>query len=319
MKSVDNIFKEQIKFILESPESSKSDDRTGTGTIKNPILPQMVFDLRDGFPLLSLKKTSFNNIFHELKWFLMGDTNIKYLVDNKCNIWTDNAYDHYLKNTDFFVRPFTKQTWLSVIKDGVGSFGDLGPVYGAQWRNLKKPVFSHNVSSGSCFTFDKVDQIQNVLDQINNNPSSRRIIVSAWNPVELDKMALPPCHMQFQFLVHGDDMEKLSLVLYVRSNDWLLGAPYNIASYALLLETFAAITGKTACFLRYNVGDAHIYNNHIDGANVLLERESKEMPTLSFKGGKDKYIGQKPWDMELDWFSLDNYDPHPILKLKMAV
>lgn len=311
--SVDYKFKECVQFILNSEDSSLSDDRTGTGTLKNPILPQMLFDMRDGFPLLGLKKTSFRNVFHELKWFISGDTNIKYLLKNDCNIWNANAYDYYKKlfkeydgaymSMEVFLELAVIGQKTSLIQPNGKEyvFGDLGNVYGKQWRG------GHN------------DQLADAIKLIRNNPNSRRIIVDSWNPSDMNKRALPPCHVLFQFLVHGIENEKLSINVYMRSNDIMIGAPYNIASYALLLEIVAAITGKEATFLKYNVGDAHIYKNHLDSAKLILNRECSTMPNLIFKNGRKQYNDCSIEDFNFEHFSLEGYNPHPSMKLKMSV
>ncbi len=326
--TVDQTYKDRLRFILESPLSTKSNDRTGTGTLKSVVMPEMVFDLREGFPLLGLKKTSIKNIFHELNWMLQGSTNIKYMVDNGCNIWNDNSYDYYLKLLKYPYNetrsgfPFTKKEFIGRIKQGYiatdfvqpnGSvyyeyrLGDVGLAYGSQWRYFAEANNEYG---------EGIDQIQNAIDLIRTNPESRRIIVSAWNPSEIHYTALPPCHFMFQFLVHGENLEYLSLKMDMRSNDFVLGAPYNIASYALLLEFIAQITGKTACFLRYNVGDAHIYNDHIEAAKELVGRECTEMPKFRLNGF---FEYTDPAQFKLEDFFLEGYKPHPAMNLKMSV
>lgn len=251
-------------------EGVHKSDRTGTGTI-SIFGYQMRFDLQQGFPLLTTKKLHVRSIIHELLWFLRGDTNIAYLNENGVSIWDEWADEN----------------------------GDLGPVYGKQWRSWPKP------DGGA------VDQIAIVLDQIRNNPDSRRMIVSAWNAAELDKMALAPCHCLFQFYVADG---KLSCQLYQRSADVFLGVPFNIASYALLTLMMAQVTGLAPGHFVHTLGDAHIYSNHMEQIKLQLTREPRPLPTMKLNPGVKSIF-----DFQFDDFELIGYDPHPRIKGEVAV
>ncbi len=246
------------------------DDRTGTGTIST-FGYQMRFNLEQGFPLLTTKKLHLRSIIYELLWFLNGDTNIKYLNDNKVSIWNEWADEK----------------------------GDLGPIYGYQWRNWKP-------NEGKV-----IDQISQVVDSLKNNPDSRRHIVSAWNVGEIDKMALPPCHVMFQFYVANG---KLSCHLYQRSADIFLGVPFNIASYAILLQMMAQVTGYQAHEFVHTLGDAHIYMNHIEQVKTQLLREPRELPQL-----KINQDVKSIFDFKFEDFELINYNPLPHIKGEIAV
>jgi len=246
------------------------EDRTGTGTI-SIFGYQMRFDMNEGFPLLTTKKLHLKSIIYELLWFLRGDTNIRYLNEHKVSIWNEWAD----KN------------------------GDLGPVYGHQWRSWR---------GADGIT---IDQIKNVVASITTNPDSRRHIVSAWNVGELDKMALPPCHVLFQFWVADG---KLSLQLYQRSCDIFLGVPFNIASYAILLLMMAQVTGLQAGTFVHTLGDAHIYLNHIEQVKTQLSRQPRPLPTLKVNPERTSIF-----DFQYEDFTLENYDPLPHIKGDIAV
>lgn len=251
-------------------EGSFKEDRTGTGT-KSIFGHQMRFDLSEGFPLVTTKKLHLKSIIYELLWFLKGDTNIKYLTDNGVRIWNEWADEN----------------------------GDLGPVYGKQWRSWGKP------------NGEVVDQIKVAIDQIKNNPDSRRIIVSAWNVGELDQMALAPCHAFFQFYVNDG---KLSLQLYQRSADIFLGVPFNIASYALLLMMVAQVCELEVGDFIHTFGDAHIYKNHFEQVELQLTREPHPLPTMKINPNvKDIF------DFKYEDFTLENYNAHPHIKGIVAV
>ncbi len=245
-------------------------DRTGTGT-RSVFGYQMRFDLQQGFPLVTTKKLHLRSIIHELLWFLQGDTNIQYLKDNGVRIWDEWADEN----------------------------GDLGPVYGAQWRSWPTADGRH------------IDQISVLLDQIRNNPDSRRMIVSAWNVGELDKMALPPCHAFFQFYVADG---KLSCQLYQRSADIFLGVPFNIASYALLLLMMAQVSGLQPGEFIHTLGDAHLYSNHMEQVDLQLGREPYALPTMTLNPNIDNLF-----DFSFDDFSLQNYQCHEHIKAPVAV
>jgi thymidylate synthase len=245
-------------------------DRTGTGTI-SVFGYQMRFNLQEGFPMVTTKKLHLKSIIHELIWFLSGDTNIKYLKDNGVRIWDEWADEN----------------------------GDLGPVYGSQWRSWPKP------DGGN------IDQIAQIVDTIKNNPDSRRIIVSAWNVAEVENMALPPCHAFFQFYVADG---KLSCQLYQRSADIFLGVPFNIASYALLTMMVAQVCGLQYGDFIHTLGDAHLYNNHIEQAKLQLSREPKQLPVMEINPEVKDIFAFKYED-----FTLKNYDPHPHIKGVVAI
>jgi len=245
-------------------------DRTGTGTI-SVFGYQMRFNLAEGFPLVTTKKLHLKSIIHELIWFLLGDTNISYLKENNVKIWDEWADEN----------------------------GDLGPVYGSQWRSWPTP------EGGS------IDQISKIIDTIKNNPDSRRIIVSAWNVAEIDSMALPPCHAFFQFYVADG---KLSCQLYQRSADIFLGVPFNIASYALLTMMVAQVCNLEAGDFIHTLGDAHLYNNHIEQAKLQLSRTEKPLPVMKLNPDIKNLF-----DFKFEDFSLENYDPHPHIKGAVAV
>lgn len=249
---------------------TEKSDRTGTGTI-SVFGHQMRFDLANGFPLLTTKKLHTRSIFHELLWFLKGETNIQYLKENKVTIWDEWADDE----------------------------GNLGPVYGKQWR-------SWETADGKT-----VDQIANVIEQIKSNPDSRRLLVVAFNPGEIDKMALPPCHAFFQFYVANG---KLSCQLYQRSADIFLGVPFNIASYALLTHMVAQVCGLGVGEFIHTLGDAHIYTNHMDQVNLILTRTPRELPKLILNPQITSIFDFKYEDIQIV-----GYDPHPSIKAEVAV
>lgn len=295
------------------------DDRTGTGT-KSVFGHQMRFDLQKGFPLLTTKRVFFKLIKSELLWFLKGDTNIRFLLENNNHIWDEWAFEKYVKSeaytgpdmTNFglrsqedpeFKKEYDKQMALfreKVLEDDAFAeqFGSLGNVYGAQWRAWQK-------KDGGF-----IDQIQNVIESIKTNPQSRRHIVSAWNPEEVPTMALPPCHTLFQFYVDGN---KLSCQLYQRSADVFLGVPFNIASYALLTHLIAQETGLEVGEFVHTLGDAHLYLNHMDQINEQLSREPRPFPTI--KLNKDKSI----FDFDMDDIEIIDYHPHKSIKAPIAV
>ncbi len=269
-------------------------DRTKTGT-KSVFGYQMRFNLEEGFPLLTTKKVHLKSIIHELLWFIKGDTNIKYLVDHDVKIWNDWPYETFKKSEDYHGE--SMNDYVEKIKSDpvfAEKHGDLGPVYGAQWRN-----------------FNGVDQLQFILDEIKNNPNSRRMILSAWNPAEIKSMALPPCHTLIQFYVNDG---KLSLQLYQRSADIFLGVPFNIASYALLLMMVAQVTGLKAGEFVHTLGDAHIYSNHFEQIELQLTREPRKRPKMTINPSVKSLF-----DFTYNDFELSEYDPYPAIKGKVAV
>ena len=249
---------------------TRKEDRTGTGTL-SVFGHQMRFDLADGFPLVTTKKCHLRSIIHELLWFLKGDTNLRYLHDNNVTIWDEWADED----------------------------GNLGPVYGYQWRSWPTPDGRH------------IDQISEVVRQIRTTPDSRRIIVSAWNVAEIENMALPPCHAFFQFYVADG---RLSCQLYQRSADIFLGVPFNIASYALLTLMMAQVTGLQAGDFVHTFGDAHLYLNHLEQTDLQLSREPRPLPTMRLNPDIDDLLA-----FSFDDFELQGYDPHPHIKAPVAV
>ena len=277
-------------------------DRTGTGT-KGIFGYQMRFNLAEGFPLLTTKKVFLKGVIHELLWFLRGDTNIKYLVENGVHIWDSDAFRYYNELcVKHGVLPVDLDTFLAAA--GVESpiegyrFGDLNHVYGYQWRSWPK-------SSG-----EVVDQIANVINTLKTNPTSRRMIVSAWNVADVEDMALPPCHTMFQFFVAEG---KLSCQLYQRSADTFLGVPFNIASYALLTMMIAKECGLELGDFVHTLGDAHLYLNHLEQADEQLKREPRELPKMNL------YPEVKSiFDYTYEDFMLEGYDPHPAIKAPLS-
>jgi thymidylate synthase len=257
-----------MRHVLE--HGTRKDDRTGTGTL-SVFGWQMRYDLAQGFPLVTTKKCHLRSIIHELLWFLRGDTNIAYLKENGVSIWDE---------------------WAD-------AGGNLGPVYGYQWRSWPTPDGGH------------IDQISQVIETLKNNPDSRRIIVSAWNVADLNKMALAPCHAFFQFYVAEG---KLSCQLYQRSADIFLGVPFNIASYALLTLMMAQVTGLQPGDFVHTLGDAHLYMNHLDQAREQLSREPRALPRLRLNPDVTDLFAFK-----FDDFTLEGYDPHPAIKAPVAV
>jgi thymidylate synthase len=249
---------------------ARKEDRTGTGTV-SVFGYQMRFDLAAGFPLVTTKKCHLRSILHELLWFLKGDTNLRYLHDNKVTIWDEWADED----------------------------GNLGPVYGHQWRSWPTP------DGGS------IDQISQVIEQLRNNPDSRRIIVSAWNVSDIENMALPPCHAFFQFYVADG---RLSCQLYQRSADIFLGVPFNIASYALLTMMMAQVTGLQAGDFIHTLGDAHLYLNHLEQAGLQLSRSPRDLPVMRLNPDVHDLFA-----FEYDDFELQNYHPYPHIKASVAV
>lgn len=283
---------DMAKSILEN--GYKKEDRTGTGTI-SLFGTQTRYPLDNGLPLLTTKKVNFAAVLHELLWFLKGDTNIKYLVDNDVKIWNEWPYEEFKKSDDFNNESIEK--FVQKIKDDedfAKKHGNLGPVYGKQWRD-----------------FLGVDQIKKIVEQIKNNPDSRRHIISAWNPTEVDNMLLPPCHSLFQFYVIDG---KLSTQLYQRSADVFLGVPFNIASYSILNMMIAHHLGLENGEFIHTTGDTHIYSNHIDQINLQLTRDIRPLPKLIIKTKRENI-----WDYVFEDFELEGYDPHPFIKGEVAI
>jgi thymidylate synthase len=307
-KSLDKQYQDLLRTIMFY--GVDKNDRTGTGT-KSIFGYTIRHNMADGFPLLTTKKMYFKGIVTELMWFLLGDTNIKYLVDNGCNIWNGDAYKNYERRWETegkFLSPpvnkFTKEEFINEIKTNpmvAKELGELGPIYGKQWRD-----------------FNGVDQIKEIIETLRINPNSRRILLSSWAVDKLDDMTLPPCHYGFQLYVRED--KYLSLMWNQRSVDTFLGLPFNIASYGLLLEMIAKEVNMILDQLIGNLGDVHLYNNHIEQAKELIKRDPRQLPKLKMLSGhnlkaalyfhKDK--------IHLDEFLLLGYDPHPAIKAPLS-
>lgn len=266
--TIEHAYLDLLRDILEN--GAEQNDRTGVGT-RSVFGRQLRCDLSEGFPLLTTKKVHFRSIAIELLWFLRGETNVKWLQERGVKIWDEWADEN----------------------------GDLGPVYGKQWRRWEGP-------DGT-----EIDQLSNLLEQIRNNPSSRRLIVSGWNPVDVPSMALPPCHTLYQFNVADG---KLSCQLYQRSADMFLGVPFNIASYALLTTMVAKVCGLEPGAYIHTFGDAHIYSNHVDQVSEQLSRTPRQLPTLSLNPDANDLF-----DFEYEDMTLNNYDPLPLIKAPIAV
>lgn len=318
MRHPEYAYLDLLQHILDT--GVKKEDRTGTGTI-SIFGYQMRFDLSKGFPLLTTKRVPFKLIASELLWFIKGDTNIRYLLEHNNHIWDEWAFKKWVESneyngpdmTDFGLRAAKDEEFAKVLDEQMKIFhvkvrtddefakkyGELGPVYGKQWRSWPS-------DNG-----ETIDQLKNVIEQIKRNPNSRRLIVSAWNPAEVDEMALPPCHTLFQFYVAEG---KLSCQLYQRSADVFLGVPFNIASYALLTYLIAHECGLEVGEFIHSFGDTHIYLNHIEQVKEQLSREPKALPTLKINPEK-----KSVFDIELDDLSIEGYDPHPTIKAPVAV
>lgn len=263
-----------LKDVLEKGE--KREDRTGTGTL-SLFGYQCRYDISQGFPLVTTKKCHLKSIIHELLWFLHGETNVKYLHENNVTIWDE---------------------WAD-------AQGNLGPIYGYQWRKWGGASTSPRQNK-------PIDQIAQVVETIKKDPHSRRLIVSAWNVADLEKMALPPCHVLFQFYVHND--RRLSLQLYQRSADIFLGVPFNIASYALLTMMMAQATDLTPGFFVHTFGDAHLYLNHVEQAKLQLSRQARALPKMNI----NKTV-KSIFEFRFEDFTLEGYDPHPAIKADISV
>jgi len=271
-------------------QGTRKGDRTGTGTF-SMFGAQMRFNLNDSFPLLTTKKTFLRGITEELLWFIRGSTNAKELHDKNVRIWDANASRSFLDSRGLHNR----EEW------------DLGPVYGFQWRHFGASYKTMHDS----YDGQGVDQLKKVIDTIKNNPDDRRMLMVAWNPTDLDEMALPPCHCLCQFYVADG---RLSCQLYQRSADMGLGVPFNIASYALLTMMIANVTGLEPGDFVHTLGDAHIYSNHVDQIREQIKREPRPFPKMKIKRKVDSID-----DFKMDDFELEGYDPHPVIKMPMAV
>ena len=347
MNNIDKQYTDLLQDILDNGVVKQ--DRTGTGTIST-FGRQIRHKMSEGFPLLTTKKMPFKTITTELLWFLRGDTNIKYLVDNNCHVWDGDAYKNY-KNKGGKLE--TQSEFIEKIKgcdEFAKKWGELGPIYGKQWRSWKqKDVFEWGYKEGEVL----IDQIQNLINDLKTNPDSRRLMVNAWNVGELDQMVLPPCHYGFQVYTrelsedewielmvkkHGMILEggdttlptrAISLMWNQRSVDTALGLPFNIASYAILLELLGKIVNMVPDELIANLGDVHLYSNHLDGAKEQVLREGFDLPTLSFSNLVNidimKYVNVNTMNLDMLFsrlkssdFIIEGYESHPAIKFPLS-
>jgi thymidylate synthase len=320
MNNLDKAYQALLQDILDN--GVKKEDRTGTGTI-SVFGRQIRHKMSEGYPLLTTKKMAFKTMVTELLWFLRGDTNIKYLVDNGCYIWNGDAYKNYFKNLPKDIDVFdilTEDKFIEKIKtdnEFTRQWGDLGPVYGKQWRAWEG--LDKVSSNWEDFTIE-IDQIQNLINDLKTNPDSRRLMVNAWNVGELDQMTLPPCHYGFQVytrlttreekIVNPGKYRAISLMWNQRSVDTFLGLPFNIASYGLLLEMIADEVNMVPDELIGNLGDVHLYKNHIEQAKEQITREPMELPTVHVRDG---IFCSSPIDV-----ILENYQSHPAIKAPLS-
>ena len=329
MNNIDAQYQALLKDIMLNGVKKK--DRTGTGTI-SVFGRQIRHNMAEGFPLLTTKKMYWKGIVTELLWFLRGDTNIKYLLDNDCHIWDGDAYKRYwdswfnnpewkptLEDCDEHLTPFTKEEFINKIKtddDFAKKWGELGPIYGKQWRGWNAPHYYVTRSRS-------IDQITNLINDLKTNPDSRRLMVNAWNVGELDQMVLPPCHYGFQCYVR--DGKYLSLMWSQRSVDTFLGLPFNIASYGLLLCILAELTNMVPDFLIGSLGDVHLYQNHWNQANEQYDRTHYALPKLRINSefwNPENVLGDN-YDaiikgMQIDDFQIENYQSHPTIKAPLS-
>ena len=377
MNNIDTQYQALLQDILDN--GTLKSDRTGTGTV-SVFGRQIRHKMSDGFPLLTTKKMPFKTIVTELIWFLRGDTNIKFLVDNGCNIWNGDAYKNYLKEHEPLNGTATMEDFIALIKQNekpiYHELGELGPIYGKQWRNWVNFFYDNPDPDGDGFRYLKIDQIQNLINDLKNNPDSRRLMVNAWNVGELDQMVLPPCHYGFQVYTrelsfnaryrigkyqpysiegkveyesgldyitedqfenfHNEEMDKLniptraiSLMWNQRSVDTFLGLPFNIASYGLLLEIIAKMVNMVPDELVGNLGDVHLYSNHLEQAKEQITRWPMKLPTLKMSdlvttdvrkygtfvnANLDMFISRlEPTD-----FTVENYESHPTIKAPLS-
>jgi thymidylate synthase len=352
MNNIDRQYQSLLQDILDN--GVRKSDRTGTGTI-SVFGRQIRHKMSEGFPLLTTKKMHFKSIVTELLWFLRGDTNIKYLVDNNCHIWDGDAYANYSKNVWKYtnLELLTKEEFINKIKtddEFAKKWGELGPIYGAGWRKWKQFI-PYDVTEENCKIVVRIiDQIQNLINDLKTNPDSRRLMVSAWNVADLPNMTLPPCHYGFQVYTrelneiergvlyskqmegyvdtddvktteHYDSMNipkrAISLMWNQRSVDTFLGLPFNIASYALLLEIIAKEVNMVPEELIGNLGDTHLYSNHIEQAKEQIRRAPYELPTITLPSSLNYDSGN--WDkLVFEDFYLNNYQSHPPIKAPLS-
>ena len=349
MNKLDQQYTDLLKTILEYGVDKK--DRTGTGT-KSIFGYTIRHNMKDGFPLLTTKKMPFKTIVTELLWFLQGDTNIKYLVDNDCHIWDGDAYKNYSSNVQPWEPHLDKNQFIERIKNNdefAKKWGELGPIYGAQWR--KWSFMDDSLGYREDWEWDSIDQIQNLIDDLKTNPDSRRLMVNSWNVSELQDMVLPPCHYGFQVYTRELSLEErfnlyhqnerihfeectmdmldeynipkraISLMWNQRSVDTFLGLPFNIASYGLLLEIIAKEVNMVPEDLIGNLGDVHLYSNHIEQAKEQIGREPFELPKLKMNPIFLANLEHKSFDEAINGqvnFELENYQSHPTIKAPLS-
>ena len=356
MNKLDKDYQKLLQDILEN--GTEKSDRTGTGTI-SVFGRQIRHNMQDGFPLLTTKKMAFKTMVTELLWFLRGDTNIKYLVDNGCNIWNGDAYKAYCtfwKNNSDGKGLITQEEFITNIKESdvyAKEWGELGPVYGNQWRNWEEPIVNNHGKDGwKVQGWKQIDQIRNLINELKTNPDSRRLMVSAWNVGELNEMVLPPCHYGFQVYTRElslkerrkwckdngvvlehleagleneeDDMRAcgvpsraISLMWNQRSVDTFLGLPFNIASYGMLLHLLAEEVNMVPEELVGNLGDVHLYSNHLEQAKEQIGREPMQLPKLGMDYREGEY-NKNLKDFTPDDFYLINYQSHPTIKAPLS-
>jgi thymidylate synthase len=325
MHNIDEEYRQLLMDILI--HGVKKEDRTGTGT-HSVFGRQIRHSMSEGFPLLTTKKMAWKSIVTELIWFLRGDTNIKYLVDNNCHIWDGDAYKNYAAKTSMDVDgQFTKEEFIKEIKTNnefAKQWGELGPIYGKQWRKWNyQSKKNHYVMAGQPTHYNiNIDQIINLISELKSNPNSRRLMVSAWNVGEVDKMVLPPCHYGFQVYTQEREGKRyISLMWNQRSVDTFLGLPFNIASYALLLEIIAKEVNMIPDEIIGNLGDVHLYLDHIEQAKEQISRKPFELPKLKMNPIFLANLEHKSFDEAINGvvnFELENYQSHPAIKAPLS-
>ena len=325
MHNIDEEYRQLLMDILI--HGVKKEDRTGTGT-HSVFGRQIRHSMSEGFPLLTTKKMAWKSIVTELIWFLRGDTNIKYLVDNNCHIWDGDAYKNYAAKTSMDVDgQFTKEEFIEEIKTNnefAKQWGELGPIYGKQWRKWNyQSKKNHYVMAGQPTHYNiNIDQIINLISELKSNPDSRRLMVSAWNVGEVDKMVLPPCHYGFQVYTQEREGKRyISLMWNQRSVDTFLGLPFNIASYALLLEIIAKEVNMIPDEIIGNLGDVHLYLDHIEQAKEQISRKPFELPKLKMNPIFLANLEHKSFDEAINGvvnFELENYQSHPAIKAPLS-
>jgi len=325
MNNIDRQYQNLLKDILDNGVEKK--DRTGTGTI-SVFGRQIRHKMSEGFPLLTTKKMAWKTMVTELIWFLRGDTNIKYLVDNGCHIWDGDAYKNYAAKTSLDADgQFTKEEFIKEIKTNnefAKQWGELGPIYGKQWRKWNyQSKKNHYVMAGQPTHYNiNIDQIINLISELKSNPDSRRLMVSAWNVGEVEKMVLPPCHYGFQVYTKEKEGKRyISLMWNQRSVDTFLGLPFNIASYALLLEIIAKEVNMIPDEIIGNLGDVHLYLDHIEQAKEQISRKPFDLPKLKMNPIFLANLEHKSFDEAINGevnFELENYQSHPAIKAPLS-